>query len=39
MTLEKGVPVSVNGKKMKIAVIIRELEKIGGIHGMSIIDT
>ena len=35
---EKGVPVSLNGKKMKVADIIRELNTIGGAHGIGIVD-
>ena len=38
MTFEKGVPVSVNGKKMKVSDIIRELNTLGGKHGIGIID-
>jgi len=38
MTFEKGVPTSVNGKKMKVAEIIEELNKLGGKHGVGIID-
>ncbi len=38
MTFEKGVPTSVNGKKMKVADVIRELNKLGGKHGIGIID-
>ena len=38
MTFEKGVPSSVNGKKMKVADIIRELNKLGGKHGIGIVD-
>ncbi len=38
MTFEKGVPTSVNGKKMKPADIIRELNEIGGRNGIGIID-
>ncbi|MCR4895423.1 MAG: argininosuccinate synthase [Lachnospiraceae bacterium] len=38
MTFEKGVPVSLNGKKMKVSDIIRELNKLGGKHGIGIID-
>ena len=33
MTFEKGVPTSVNGKKMKVSDIIRELNRLGGKHG------
>ena len=38
MTFEKGVPTSVNGKKMKVADIIRELNKLGGENGIGIVD-
>jgi len=38
LTFEKGVPTSVNGKKMKASDIIRELNKLGGKHGIGIID-
>ncbi len=35
---EKGVPTAVNGEKMKYADIIRKLNKLGGKHGIGIID-
>ena len=38
MTFKKGVPTSVNGKKMKVSDIIRELNRLGGKHGIGIID-
>ncbi len=38
MTFEKGVPTSVNGEKMKVSDIIRELNRLGGKHGVGIID-
>ena len=38
MTFEKGVPTSVNGQKMKVSDIIRTLNKLGGKHGIGIID-
>ena len=38
MTFEKGVPTSVNGKKMKYSDIVRELNRLGGKHGIGIID-
>ncbi|MBQ7470248.1 MAG: argininosuccinate synthase [Pseudobutyrivibrio sp.] len=38
MTFEKGVPTSVNGKKMKVSDIIKELNEIGGRNGIGIID-
>ncbi len=38
MTFEQGVPKSVNGKEMKVADIIRELNRLGGKHGIGIVD-
>ena len=38
MHFEKGVPTSVNGKKMKVSDIIRELNRLGGKHGIGIVD-
>ncbi len=38
MTFEKGIPVSVNGQKMKVSDIIRELNRLGGKHGIGIVD-
>ena len=38
MTFEKGVPTSVNGKAMKVADIIKELNALGGKHGIGIVD-
>ncbi|MCM1027452.1 MAG: argininosuccinate synthase [Roseburia sp.] len=38
MGFEKGVPVSVNGKKMKVSEIITVLNELGGKHGIGIID-
>ena len=38
MTFEKGIPTSVNGKKMKYSNIVRELNRLGGKHGIGIID-
>jgi len=38
MTFEKGIPTSVNGEKMKVSDIIRTLNKLGGKHGIGIID-
>ena len=38
LTFEKGIPTSVNGKKMKVSDIIRELNHLGGKHGIGIID-
>ncbi len=38
MTFEKGVPTSVNGKKMKVSEIIGALNELGGKHGIGIID-
>ena len=38
MKFEKGVPVELNGKKMKVSEIISELNTLGGKHGIGIID-
>lgn len=38
MTFEAGVPKTLNGKAMKVADIIRELNKLGGKHGIGIVD-
>ncbi|MBQ2901367.1 MAG: argininosuccinate synthase [Agathobacter sp.] len=38
MSFEQGVPKSVNGKEMKVSDIIRELNKLGGKHGIGIVD-
>lgn len=38
LTFEKGVPTSLNGKKMKVSDIIRKLNELGGKHGIGIID-
>ena len=38
MTFEKGIPTSVNGKQMKVSDIIRELNVLGGKHGIGIVD-
>lgn len=38
MTFEQGIPKSVNGKEMKVADIIRELNRLGGKHGIGIVD-
>ena len=38
MTFEGGVPKSVNGKEMKVSDIIRELNRLGGKHGIGIVD-
>ena len=38
INFEKGMPVSLNGKKMKVADIIRELNTIGGKYGVGIVD-
>lgn len=38
MTFEKGVPVSINGKEMKVSDIIRTLNALGGKHGIGITD-
>lgn len=38
LTFEKGVPTSVNGKEMKVSDILRELNRLGGKHGVGIVD-
>ncbi len=38
ISFEKGMPVSLNGEKMKVADIIRKLNTIGGKHGIGIVD-
>ena len=38
MTFEHGVPKSVNGKEMKVSDIIRVLNRLGGKHGIGIVD-
>ena len=38
MTFEAGVPKTLNGKAMKVADIIRTLNKLGGENGIGIID-
>ena len=38
MTFEAGIPKSLNGKEMKVSEIITELNKLGGKHGIGIID-
>ncbi len=38
MTFEKGVPTKLNGKSMQVSEIIKELNTLGGKHGVGIID-
>ena len=38
ISFEKGVPVSLNGEKMKVSDIIRKLNALGGKHGIGIVD-
>ena len=38
LSFEKGVPTKLNGKEMKASDIIRELNVLGGKHGVGIID-
>ena len=38
LQFEKGVPVAVNGEKMKVSDIIRKLNALGGKHGIGIVD-
>lgn len=38
LTFEQGAPVAINGKKMKASDIVRELNRLGGKHGIGICD-
>lgn len=38
LSFEKGVPVAINGTKMKVSEIITKLNELGGKHGVGIID-
>ncbi len=38
MTFEKGVPISLNGEKLKVSEIIEKLNVLGGKHGVGIVD-
>ena len=38
LSFEAGVPVALNGKKMKVSEIITELNELGGAKGIGIID-
>ena len=38
MEFEKGIPVSVNGQRMKVSDVIRTLNALGGKHGIGIVD-
>ena len=38
LNFEKGVPVALNGKSMKVSEIIKELNALGGKHGIGIVD-
>ncbi|MBR0164693.1 MAG: argininosuccinate synthase [Lachnospiraceae bacterium] len=38
MTFEAGVPKTINGKEMKVADIIRTLNRLGGENGIGIVD-
>ena len=38
VTFEKGIPVAVNGVEMNGPALIKELNKIGGKHGVGILD-
>ena len=38
MTFEEGVPTTVNGKAMKVSDVIRNLNELGGKHGIGIVD-
>ena len=38
ITFEKGIPVELNGKKLKVSEIISELNELGGKNGIGIVD-
>ncbi len=38
LDFEKGVPVAVNGKRMKALEIVKKLNALGGKHGVGIVD-
>ncbi len=38
LSFEKGIPVAINGQKKKVSDIIRDLNALGGKHGIGIID-
>ena len=38
LSFEKGIPVAINGEKKKVSDIIRDLNMLGGKHGIGIID-
>lgn len=38
LDFEKGIPTAINSTKMKVSDIIRELNRLGGKHGIGIID-
>ena len=38
LTFEKGVPKTLNGKKLKVSEIIGQLNKLGGANGIGIVD-
>ena len=38
MTFEAGTPKTLNGKEMNVSEIITELNKLGGKHGIGIVD-
>ena len=38
LSFEKGVPTALNGQKMKASDIIKELNRLGGKHGVGIVD-
>ncbi|MBQ7507339.1 MAG: argininosuccinate synthase [Lachnospiraceae bacterium] len=38
MRFEKGIPVEVNGEKLKVSDVIRKLNELGGRNGIGIVD-
>ena len=37
LEFEKGIPVAINGKKMKLSMLIMQLNKIAGKHGVGVV--
>ena len=38
LTFEKGIPVAINGVKKKVSEIVKDLNALGGKHGVGIVD-
>ena len=38
LSFEQGIPVAINGERMKVSEIIKKLNELGGKHGIGIVD-